>query len=341
MKSGSKILPFGYPPITTYTHHAHLLSILTNYKSAYPWIYSNYIQLYINKDYTYSWGDFYFPFPYELRPSDTCKWIISQKMHRKTIINMGKSIIDLVIEFINSDYYFNTILNCYFVPMSQCFKKINWLHDTLVYGYDLDKKILYISDFFKNGKYSNDVISFLDFEKAFVNYDQAETADYLNQIAYLYKFNEKCDYAFSFSNIKNSVKAYLFSETPEYWDKYNSDNRPNITFGMGIYTTLKNYINRIIPQEDENIDIRPFYMLYDHKKMMILRIKFLIEQGYLNNSVECIADLTKIESLALEMVCFVIKIHIKNTVHSYDKIIDLLDKIENLEYKVLKLLFIE
>ncbi len=44
-----KVLPVTYPMITTYTQHAHLLSILSNYECTYPWIFSNYIQLYINK----------------------------------------------------------------------------------------------------------------------------------------------------------------------------------------------------------------------------------------------------------------------------------------------------
>ena len=67
---GSKRLPVSYPMITTYTQHAHLLSILTHYECAHPWIFSNYIQLFINKDYKHHWGYFYFPLTYELRPSD-------------------------------------------------------------------------------------------------------------------------------------------------------------------------------------------------------------------------------------------------------------------------------
>lgn len=44
-------LEISEPIITTYTHHVHLLSILGCYPQTYPWIYSNYIQVYINKDY--------------------------------------------------------------------------------------------------------------------------------------------------------------------------------------------------------------------------------------------------------------------------------------------------
>lgn len=69
-------LPVTYPMITTYTQHAHLLSILTSYESNYDWIFSNYIQLFINRDYKHNWGDFYFPLPYTLRPSDSCGWIL-------------------------------------------------------------------------------------------------------------------------------------------------------------------------------------------------------------------------------------------------------------------------
>lgn len=156
IKSGlltRKILPVNYPMITTYTQHAHLLSILTYYEYTKGWIYSNYIQLYMNRDYKHNWGDFYFPFPYELRPSDTCKWILSQKIKRDTVIKKG-SVIDFIIDSINSDNYVHTMLNYYYVPVSVHYKKTHSHHDMLIYGYDLDKKIFHVADFFRYGKYT-------------------------------------------------------------------------------------------------------------------------------------------------------------------------------------------
>ncbi len=41
----SKQLPMKYPFITSYPSHANLISVLSNYQEAVPWIYNFYIQL--------------------------------------------------------------------------------------------------------------------------------------------------------------------------------------------------------------------------------------------------------------------------------------------------------
>lgn len=331
-----KVLPVNYPMITTYTQHAHLLSILSYYEYTYPWIYSNYIQLYINKDYKYNWGDFYFPFPYELRPSDTCKWIFTQRIHRDVVDSKWGSVINFIVESINSNNYVHTMINYFYVPLISYDNKIHFKHDILIFGYDLNEEVLYVSDFFGAGKYSYEKISFSDFNKAFSTYSLAKNSDYLNEMVYLYKVNPKCDYKFNINNISNSIKSYLYGSIPEYWDIYNRDNRDDIVFGIDTYTTLKNYITRK-RSSDEIDDIRPFYMLYDHKKIMSLRLKYLYEhQYYKNYSSDNINGLTKIESQAKEVINLIIKYNITKKNKTLDKVVNTLDIIENSEKNILK-----
>lgn len=332
-----KVLPVNYPMITTYTQHAHLLSILSNYECTYPWIFSNYIQLYINEDYKHNWGDFYFPFPYELRPSDTCKWIFTQKIHRDIVHSKWESIINFIIECINSNNYVHTMINYFYVPLIPYYNKVHFNHDILIFGYDLNEEVLYVSDFFDGGKYSYAKISFSDFSRAFSTYSLAKKRDYLNEMVYLYKFNPKCDYKFNTKNISNSIKAYLYNTIPEYWDSYNRDNREDIVFGMEIYTTLKNYIMRKKSSCESDIDIRPFYMLYDHKKIMLLRLKYLYEHEYYKNyNSENIIGFTKIESQAKNVVTLIIKYNITKNNSILDKVTNTLNIIENNEKNILK-----
>ncbi len=332
-----KVLPVTYPMITTYTHHAHLLSILSNYEDIYPWIFSNYIQLYINKDYIHNWGDFYFPFPYESRPSDTCKWILTQAIHRDTIERKWESIINFIIDSINSNNYVHTNVNYFYMPLGPIYNKYHYNHDILIYGFDLNEEVLYVADFFDMGKYSYEKISFSDFSKAYSTYSLAENIDYLYSMVYSYNINSKCDYMFSIENISNSIKSYLFASIPEYWDCYNNDNRKDIVFGVEIYTTLKNYINRIRSSCESDIDIRPFYMLYDHKKIMVLRFKYLYEHGYYKNcNSENIIGFTKIESQTKNIVYLLIKYNISKSNKILDEVINLLNIIENNEKNILK-----
>jgi hypothetical protein len=327
-----KILPVSDPFITTYTQHAHLLSILTHYKSAMPWIFSNYIQLYINKNYSHQWSDFYFPFPYELRPSDTCKWIMSQKLHRCIVERKWASVIDFIIESINSDNYVHMMINYFYVPLNKHrYMKKHMHHDIFVYGYDTKESVFYVSDFFEFGIYSHGRLSFRDFDHAFLTDKLTTNHDYLNGLVYLYKYNENCDYKYSSKNITNSIKSYLFGTVPEYWDMYNRDNKDDIVFGKEIYTTLKNYISGEVAKNSAQLDIRPFYLLYDHKKIMALRLRYMHEQEeFANYGNGNLSEIDEIENMANVVVKYIIKF---NRVRRNSIIENVIDKLECMEKK--------
>lgn len=277
----------------------------------------------MNKYYKDNRADFYFPFPYELGFADTCKWI---------------SVIDFIIDCINSNNYLHTMINYFYVPISKHYNKFVFNHDVLVYGYDSNEEMLYILDFFNDGKYTSKRISFSDFNQAFSKCNILSDEDYLHGMVRLYKFNNKYDYKFNIKNIVNSIRSYLFSNIPEYWDIYNTDDMEDTDFGVEIYTTLKNYIINKMSKGEDYIDRKPFYMLYDHKKIMCLRLKYLNEQGYFkkydnNNN---IIEFTKIETKAKIMVELIIKYNISKNTDLMDRIISLLDDIEKREYDILK-----
>lgn len=342
------VLPVCNPMITTYTQHAHLLSILTNYEQTYQWIFGNYIQLYINKDYKINWGDFYFPATNDTRPSDTCKWLISQKIHRDIVATKWESVIDFIIECIDLNNYVHTMINYFYVPVSDRFNKLHMHHDVFIYGYDLSKEILYVSDFFREGKYSRETISFSDFSLAFSTYNLTKNPDYLNEMIYLYKFNDdyKNIYKFSFDSILNSIKNYLFSSVPEYWDIYDYEgDKCDKDFGMGIYSTLKNYAKDISNSETSLFDIRPFYLLYDHKRIMTLRLEYLYKQGYLAEfDSDNIMRYSEVEANARDVVNVVVKYDVqkdegRNNKNLIEILINILNNIEKEESEILKLLF--
>ncbi len=342
-ESIKKVLPVNYPMITTYTQHAHLLSILSNYECTYPWIFSNYIQLYINKDYKHNWGDFYFPFPYEMRPSDTCKWILTKKIDRDVADSKWGNIINFIIDSINSNNYVHTMLNSSCVPLAPNYNKEHFKHDVLVHGYDLKEEMLYCSDFFGiSYKYSFEKISFIDYTKAFNAYGLATNRDYLNKMVYLYKLNSEYDYMFEYDykfnikNISNSIKAYLNSSIPEYWDIYNTDNRDNIVFGIEIYDTLRNYLASKSVSNEDHIDTRPFYLIFDHKKMMILRLKYLLGLGYYKDcNSENIDGIAKLEMQAKDVVNMIMKYNISKNGTILNDVIKMLNSIERDERNIL------
>jgi hypothetical protein len=273
-----KSLPIKYPMISTYTQHAHLLSILEAYDKAESWIYSNYILFFSNRNYKRnSWCDFYFPMPYEIRPSDCCKWLITQKISWDTIKDKI-SITQFIINAIDSNQYVHLMINFYYIQKSRLYKKNEYVHDTLIFGYDRSQETFKCADFlFQTTNYEFADISFEDMEKAFLKVKYEKYCSYLNGLIFLYQFNEECDYEFDERNITNGLIQYYQNVVPEYWKLYNQKNGELIVYGMDIYEVLINYIK--ISKGEGFIDIRPFYLLYDHKKIMIQRMKFLENSG--------------------------------------------------------------
>lgn len=269
-----KILPVEYPVITTYTHHAHLLSILGTKKEAFPWIISNYIQVFINKNFKESsWGDFYFPMPYETRTVENCKWLFNQKIRENLIDDRWNSIVDFVIDALDNNNYVNMMINYKYLSKSSLYKKTDWRHDVMVYGYDNEEKKLFCADFlFKSAQYEFSECSFEEFEDAYKNRYSYTNSTYLDHCVHTFEINSACDYEYDERNILALLKQYYSSEMPEYWKNYNQKNSNKLVFGMQFYDALSIYLRE---KDNPNIDIRPFYLMQDHKNIMIERIKYL------------------------------------------------------------------
>lgn len=331
-KHSRKILPICNPIITLYTKHAHILSIIGNYEEAYLWIFSNYIQLYMKRDYKDDRADFYFPFPYELGFADNCRWIQEQKINRNIIHEKWGTIINFIIDYINSNNYIHTMINYFYLSISKNFNKNDFHHDILVYGYDLDEKVFYTSDFSNGGKYTNKKISFSDFSEAFYGYNLSEEEDYLHGMVRLYEFNKKYNYIFNIKNIINNIKEYLSGNAPEYWNIFNYEDKEDTFFGVKVFCALKEYIEKA-HKNDQYIDIRPVYMIYDHTKLMHLRMKYLIEKGYFREN--NIIIFKEIEDCSKILVQLIIKYNLSKNNKLVDRIIKILNYIREKECSTL------
>lgn len=276
-------LPITYPIITSYNHHAHPLAILGCYSESYEWIMSNYIEIYCHKDnIRHSFSDFYFPMFDEVRPPELCPFLQTQKINADMISSMNLDIVDFVCNSIDNRTYVHIMINYYYVEHSKYFNKVNFNHDMLIYGYNKETETLYCSDFvFSDAKkYSFDEISFDALRNGFANCKPDKYSNYLKGQLYLYQLrtNEIAKYKFDMKHILNAMNLYYTSETPEYYQLY--DNRLKIedrAFGLDVYPTLAHYIQEVSEKNEQEIDNRLFYVLYDHKRLMNKRISYLKE----------------------------------------------------------------
>ena len=328
-----KGLNISEPMITTYTQHAHLLSILGLNESSYSWIYSNYIQIYANKDLmSFPWADFYFPCPFELRVSDLCHLVSTQKIQRSVVSDIWSNFIDCIIYSIDNETYVHAMIDLYYVPNTASFNTFHFLHDILIYGYDCQEKKISAFDFINQGKYNNFEISFENINKGFIDYEKCSNLDYLYKNLYFYQIKSSCNYKFDFMNILNSIKAYLDGATPEYWKCYSDTNKDIKVFGINYYKALIEYVINC-SRNDKELQYTFFYLLLDHKRIMTMRFNYLCQIGYNYNPY--LDELNEIERVSHTILNLTIKYNVVHGSKIVERIIKYLNEVEARERQVL------
>ncbi|MBO4347267.1 MAG: hypothetical protein J5840_06485 [Lachnospiraceae bacterium] len=328
-----KRLNYTDPIITTYTHHAHLLSILGANPETKGWIFSNYIQVFINKDLIKNeWGDFYFPMTYEIRNTELCKWIDVQKMSRLYIDSVEKDICKFLISMLDLEFFIHMMVNYRFIRGSKDYlKEGERSHDLMIWGYDDEKEVFLCADFqyYESGKYDTFECSFEDIRRSYESRAEGLRNSLLMDTVYAYRLKEECDYEYSIENIIYWLKAFLNGDCPEYWVGYNNCNKKEIVWGMDYYKALTDYI-RI---RKEYIPVRLTYLLLDHKKLMIERLKYIEESGFeVRDYIEAYEMLCKKNKIAISLA---LKYNIQSDERTKERCINTLLGIEESERETL------
>jgi hypothetical protein len=335
-------LPMKFPVITCYPNHANLLSVISRNENYVHWFFNNYIQLFVDKNdlkRNYLRIDFFTNDPWM-----TCPWIHSQKISRSIIEKMHKtSIIDFFIESLMDNCYIYVIVDTFYVSKYQSFyNQDHQVHDLFIYGFNSEKKVFYAADNFLEGKYSYEAIPFSEIEEAYNQVKDLDLEDWLEGVQLL-SYREKNifwglnhDYKFDTTKLEYELKDYLSSYktvkryfNPYYqWMIYASD----LGFGVDIYTVLNDYLMNV---EDVS-DKRPFYVFWEHKKVMLMRIKYLEENLFINT---ILSDAySEIEQSAKLLNNLYLKYIIRNDMNLRLRIIENLELIKNREVELLSLL---
>ncbi len=330
-----------YPPITCYPYQADLLSVILNYDKAYPWYINNFVLLESPKKNDFGFRiDFYSTLLWK-----TCPWIYYQRISRELVSNGWDSIIKFILQSIDLGYYVHFNVNTFYVSAySDWYGKTNLLHPIFLYGYDDESRILYAADNFKNGKYSYELISY---DELILGYNNIEYAfggslngelDWLNGIE-LINFRDKYGYEFNIESLILDLEDYLQSTNREKkcWKRSDSYWKENCTYGIKIYDILSEYITKI---SDGNFqyDVRPFHVLWEHKKVMLERLEYLSSLGYLSDASLLYNNYKEIENKCLLIRNLFLKCMMTNKKSNLEKIKIVLSQLKLVEMDLLKTL---
>lgn len=167
--------------------------------------------------------------------------------------------LDIIKNEINNDNYVFSTLNEFFIPGTYFYKKVNMFHTELIYGYDDELKLLYGFVYDDNPKYTAITIKYEDFEKAYNKTD----VDLKFFTTYTLKDNTEINYNYEIN--KQTLYEYIYSQH----GSADFDNS-NIILGLKVYDFILSELDKL---PNQRIDPRNFAALYEHKTIMLKRIK--------------------------------------------------------------------
>lgn len=298
-----KVLPVAYPSITSWPWHAILFSILETREETKPWIYSNYINLVGGMD------DVVTSFDFSPNVIDyaICPWINAQLFSREYLSKNHKNIKQFFIDAIDSGAYIFTIINTQYAFRNIIGENIGkYIHETMIYGYDVEKGKFNIADFTYRGKYSFEEVDMDCVVKGYLDVNVEE--DYIahrREGVFLLKFNERAKYKFDLVLVKYNLKNYINGKGLDCTTRTvitdNSFMNTGLEEKTGIssYDLLFHYLT-LVGAGSRAIDKRIPHVIFDHKELMLKRLLFMIDEGFIENDENIIYKMTKIRDLAMQ-----------------------------------------
>ncbi|GKU76566.1 BtrH N-terminal domain-containing protein [Paenibacillus sp. L3-i20] len=297
-------LPFAMPQVYGFLGHAYVLGILQPYEYAQPWIHTSYIQLFLSKHYLNDFQEYRLDFYPDLMIAyGNMPWLRYRQFDKAMIKQLNIDIHHYLIMQLERKYYVVTYVDEYYIHNTICYQQNHYVHDIFIYGYDLDRQVYHVALFDKNRQFSMQEISFEQFYQA-----------YSSEIAQSHKLISSCSrvepvdynetkYGSGAGKFEFDLKL-IIEVLQDYLEGRNTTERLKLQqhpmegyFGVEIYAKLHDFVTRIMDGV-QNFDVRPFHILWEHKKMMVARIQYLQQLGHLSKETTLLAEFTQLEKKA-------------------------------------------
>ena len=274
-----KILPLSSSPITSYPHYADVFSIIgTQSNHHIPWIYNYFVQLFVPDNIEQGLRiDYVVPDVFIFLP-----YIETNFISRDIALHKWNGIINFIRDYIEYNYYIYA-----FFEVSQIAayttKHIRY-HDMMLYGYDDKEEEIYFSDNYKNGKYTSGVATYEEIINASNNYITIRTSGGQNIKPFrCLRYKENCDpFHFNKDEYIRLLTEYIERKNSnKYWKVpriYKAEEEKCI-YGIGIYTFIRRHIC-YIQELNKKIDIRGFYVLYEHKTILEKSLTYMMGENW-------------------------------------------------------------
>lgn len=213
----------------------------------------------------------------------------------------------------------------------------------MLYGFDTESKCFYVTDNINGGKYSHFKCSFDEFDNATKGlvYTKYERVGQKESIELLSFYNED-RIGFDLERVKESIADYLLCRQTVNWYTESALWKPEIvrnrTYGLDCYNVLQYHIEYALEHYSLHFGwIHVYHLFWEHKKIMLLRLQYMLDNNYLNISqiqttINNYKELGKSANICLNLL---LKYRIVNNADCLNKVSNLCMQMKSIEESTL------
>ena len=263
-----KKLSIKNPSIKTYLGDAFCFSIINDKAFTSGWVYDKYINLqYCMNDNHMKYADYDY---YDFCPNEGV--FIKSFIYAPYINNNPNCLINYIKELIEDEFYYFGIWNEARIPGADGYNTHDGIypHGCFIYGYDDEKRIFFTEGYKKNNIWGKFEVLYNTFVESIRVGDICKDYYTFNG----YKVNIEYEWKFDIKRMKNNLVNYLKADT--YIENMNS------YFGIEGCYKLFDYVEKQCVSL-KHLHIPSIYNIFEHKTIMVKRIKFLSDNNYITN----------------------------------------------------------
>jgi hypothetical protein len=196
--------------------------------------------------------------------------------------SMGGSISEYIVDKLQQDIYVETYVDEFYIPVLFNGGTTHFGHRLLVFGYDDQRRIFNIIGFDKNPQYKELECSYAELNAAFFG----RSPQIPGRTRLLKpRAHTRSPAVFDKKRFLAILSEYLASTNTLLNPDLRGDLKPEseLWYGLKVYDFLGEYLTRWITSRAEggssDVDFRGFHILWEHKKCMTQRLKWLAEGG--------------------------------------------------------------
>ena len=198
-------------------------------------------------------------------------------------------------------------------------------HELFIYGYDDEEQQFYVGDFTFGEHYSYSKVSYSDVRNGYdtitAQEDHIFKDDYKGRrgIYVIQKNLADTYYELDTQYIKDTIIEYLESKDTKNHFRMMRNRFKDTVFGVDVYDAVLKQIGKQLSAEDPDFDIRALHILYDHKVLMMERLKYMMDHGYIEFNGDILNDYMEVENTMLTARNLLIKTSITGKVDCMDR----------------------